>query len=75
MDAKARGQVQRRLKTGRELEKKARESSDSYSAKDSYSAREWHMCLREPHNPSEENDVQKGGGGQEVRLEAMGASW
>lgn len=52
-------QVQRRLKTGRELEKKARESSDSYSAKDSYSAREWHMCLQEPYNPSEENDVQK----------------
>lgn len=50
MHAKVRGQVQRRLK-GRELEKKARESSDSYSA------RKWHMCLQEPNNPSEGNDV------------------
>lgn len=38
VDAKARGQVQRRLKKERELEKKAGESTDSYSAKDSYSA-------------------------------------
>lgn len=51
MHAKARWQVQRRLKKGRKLEEKARESSDSYSA------REWHMCVQEPHNPNEGNDV------------------
>lgn len=38
-------------------EKGARNSSDSYSAKDSYSATEWHMCLWEPYNPSEGTDV------------------